>query len=144
VPVQRHRQAIIEGATMNLTNRPSALLIALAAGALLTAGCDQRAPAGSTQAKVDQAANKVGAAVSNAADKTAAATDDAAITAKVKAALLAEPGLKSTQINVDTNGATVVLTGNVDTADMRERAKQVASSTSGVKNVVDQMTVKAS
>ncbi len=129
---------------MNIKNRPSALLITLAAAALLIAGCDQRAPAGSTQAKVDQAATKVENAVSNAADKTAAATDDAAITAKVKAALLAEPGLKSMQINVDTSSATVTLSGNVDTADMRERAKQVASGTSGVKSVVDQMTIKAS
>lgn len=129
---------------MNLRNRPTALLIALAAGTLLTVGCDQRAPAGSTQAKMDQAANKVGNAVSNAADKTVAATDDAAITAKVKAALLAEPGLKSTQINVDTSAANVTLSGTVDTADMRDRAKQVASSTSGVKSVVDQMTVKTS
>jgi hyperosmotically inducible periplasmic protein len=129
---------------MNLRNRPSALLIALAAGTLLTVGCDQRAPAGSTQAKMDQAANKVGTAITDAADKTAAATDDAAITAKVKAALLAEPGLKSTAINVDTSGANVTLSGSVDTSDMRDRAKQVASSTSGVKSVVDQMTVKTS
>jgi hyperosmotically inducible periplasmic protein len=129
---------------MNLRNRPSALLIALAAGTLLMVGCDQRAPAGSTQAKMDQAANKVETAMNNATDKTVAATDDAAITAKVKAALLAEPGLKSMQINVDTSGANVTLSGNVDTADMRDRAKQVASSTSGVKSVVDQMTVKTS
>jgi hyperosmotically inducible protein len=129
---------------MNLRNRPSALLMTLAAATLLTVGCDQRAPAGSTQAKMDQAANKVGTAISDAADKTAAATDDAAITAKVKAALLAEPGLKSTSINVDTSGANVTLSGSVDTNDMRDRAKQVASSTSGVKSVVDQMTVKTS
>src|SRR5471030_757253 len=127
---------------MNLRNRPSALLIALAAGTLLIAACDQRAPAGSTAASVDRAADKVGATVSNAADKTAAVADDAAITAKVKAAILAEPGLKSLQINVDTSSATVTLTGSVDNADLRERAKQIATSTSGVKGVVDQLTVK--
>ncbi len=129
---------------MNIKNRPSTLLVALAAGTLLMVGCDQRAPAGSTTAKVERAADKVGATVSNAADKTAMVTEDAAITAKVKAAILAEPGLKSLQINVDTNGATVTLSGNVDNADLRERAKQIASSTSGVKGVVDQLTVKAS
>jgi hyperosmotically inducible periplasmic protein len=129
---------------MNLRNRPSALLIALAAGTLLIAACDQHAPAGSTAASVDRAADKVGATVSNAADKTAAVADDAAITAKVKAAILAEPGLKSLQINVDTSSATVTLTGSVDNADLRERAKQIATSTSGVKGVVDQLTVKAS
>jgi hyperosmotically inducible periplasmic protein len=137
---------------MNIGNRPSALLVALAAGTLLMAGCDQRAPAGSTSAtppastsaKMDQAADKFGTTVSNAADKTVTVAEDAAITAKVKAAILAEPGLKSLQINVDTNGATVTLSGNVDNADLRERAKQVVSSTSGVKGVVDQLAVKSS
>jgi len=128
---------------MHIGNRSSTLVVALA-GIVLMAGCDQRSPAGSASAKVDQAADKVEAAVSNAADKTAAATDDATITAKVKAAILAEPGLKSLQINVDTSAATVTLSGNVDNADLRDRAKQIASSTSGVKGVVDQLTVKTS
>jgi hyperosmotically inducible periplasmic protein len=129
---------------MNIRNRPSTLLVALAAGTLLMAGCDQRAPAGSASTQVDRAANKVGATVSNAADKTAMVADDAAITAKVKAAILAEPGLKSLQIDVDTSSATVTLSGSVDNADLRERAKQIASSTSGVKGVIDQLTVKTS
>lgn len=129
---------------MNIRNRPSALLVALAAGTLLMVGCDQRAPVDSAAAKVDRSVDKVGVAVSNAADKTAMVADDAAITAKVKAAILAEPGLKSLQINVDTSAATVTLTGSVDNADLRERAKQIASSTSGVKGVVDQLNVKSS
>ena len=129
---------------MKITNRPSTLLVALAAGTLLMVGCDQRAPAGSTTAKMDRAADKIENKVSNAADKTATVADDAAITAKVKAAILAEPGLKTLQINVDTNGATVTLSGSVDNADLRERAKQIASSTSGVKGVVDQLTIKMS
>jgi hyperosmotically inducible periplasmic protein len=129
---------------MNTRSRPSTLLVALAAATLLMVGCQQRSPADSTAAKVDRAADKVEASVSNAADKTAAVADDAAITAKVKAAILAEPGLKSLQISVDTNSATVTLSGNVDNADLRDRAKQIASSTSGVKSVVDQLTVKTS
>jgi len=100
-------------------------------------------PTGSASAKVDRAADKVEAAVNTAADKTATVADDATITAKVKAAILAEPGLKSLQINVDTSSATVTLSGNVDNADLRDRAKQIASSTSGVKSVVDQLTVKS-
>jgi len=143
---------LLKEQNMNIGNRPSALLVALAAGTLLMAGCDQRAPAGSTSAtppgstsaKTDRAADKVGSTVSNAADRTATVAEDAAITAKVKAAILAEPGLKSLQINVDTNGATVTLSGNVDNADLKERAKQIASNTSGVKGVVDQLAVKSS
>ena len=78
-----------------------------------------------------------------ATDKVAAAVDDSAITAKVKAALLAEPGLSSLQIGVDTKNATVTLSGAVDTATSRDRAKQVASSVAGVSSVVDQLTVKS-
>ena len=70
------------------------------------------------------------------------AADDTAITAKVKAAILAEPGLKSLQINVDTKDATVTLSGNVDSDMLRDRAKQIATSTEGVRNVVDNLTVK--
>ena len=84
------------------------------------------------------------ATTTNPVDKAVAATDDAAITAKVKTAILAEPGLKSLQINVDTKDGTVTLSGTVDNADLRDRAKQLASSTSGVKGVVDQLTVKVS
>ena len=79
---------------------------------------------------------------SSAANTVATATDDSAITAKVKAAIVAEPGLKSLDINVDTKDATVTLSGTVASADLRERAKQVAGSTSGVKGVVDNLTVK--
>ena len=78
-----------------------------------------------------------------AADKIGGAADDAAITAKVKAAILAEPGLKSLSINVDTKNATVTLSGNVASDNLRDRAKQIAMSTDGVKNVVDNLTVKA-
>jgi hyperosmotically inducible protein len=72
------------------------------------------------------------------------AAGDAAITAKVKAAILAEPGLKSLSINVDTKDATVTLSGTVASDNLRDRAKQIAMSTEGVKNVVDNLSVKAS
>ena len=93
---------------------------------------------------MDQAADKVSATTSQAADKATVVADDSAITAKVKAAILAEPGLKSLQISVDTKDGTVTLTGNVDNSDMRDKAKQVASATTGVKGVIDQLTVKTS
>lgn len=73
-----------------------------------------------------------------------AAVDDTAITAKVKSALLAEPGLKSLSIDVKTNNSTVTLSGSVDSDASRTKAKQVAQSVSGVSNVVDQLTVKSS
>ena len=135
--------------------KPTLLIAALAAAALVSVGCEQRGT-GTTASKSDQTttakieskasqtADKIEAKTSQAADKVATAADDTAITAKVKAAILAEPGLKSLQINVDTKEATVTLSGNVDSDMMRDRAKQITMSTEGVKNVVDNLTVKTS
>jgi hyperosmotically inducible protein len=119
------------------------LVAALAAATLATAACEQRS-ADNAGRSVGQAAAKMQAQTSQAGDKVAVAADDTAITAKVKAAILAEPGLKSLQINVDTKDATVTLTGNVDSDMLRDRAKQIAMSTEGVRNVVDNLSVKAS
>ena len=124
--------------------KPTLLVTALAAATLLTVGCEQRG-AGNTAASrpADQTTTaKIEAKTSQAADKVATVVDDTAITAKVKAAILAEPGLKTLQINVDTKDATVTLTGNVDSDMLRDRAKQIAMSTEGVKNVVDNLSVK--
>jgi len=123
--------------------KPTLLVTALAAATLLTVGCEQRGPASTASRPADQTTTaKIEAKTSQAADKVAMVADDTAITAKVKAAILAEPGLKSLQINVDTKDATVTLTGNVDSDMLRDRAKQIATSTEGVKNVVDNLTVK--
>jgi osmotically-inducible protein OsmY len=112
---------------------------------LLIAGCGQQGTGtGATVGqKMDRAADKVADTTANASSKVAMAADDTAITAKVKAALIAEPGLKSTDINVDTKEATVTLSGTVASNELRDRAKQIASSTSGVKNVVDNLVVKS-
>ena len=72
----------------------------------------------------------------------ATAADDTAITGKVKAAIIAEPGLKSLDINVDTKDATVTLSGSVDSTKLRERAKQIAASTPGVRGVVDNLVIR--
>jgi len=69
--------------------------------------------------------------------------DDTAITTKVKTAILAEPGLRALQINVDTKDAVVTLTGTVDSPPLKERAKEVASNVAGVRSVVDNLTTKS-
>ncbi|HEX8011456.1 MAG TPA: BON domain-containing protein [Casimicrobiaceae bacterium] len=153
-------------------NMKPALLVAALAAAAVTLGCEQRAPSdkvgkidqapgkmqaqnappsggpasdsGKMAAPGGQAADKLAAQGGQAADKIGSAADDAAITAKIKAGILAEPGLKSLQINVDSKNGTVTLSGNVASNNLRDRAKQIAMSTEGVKNVVDNLTVKAS
>ena len=138
--------------------RYAMLIAAVASAAVATAGCEERAQGDKFGQKSDQAnpsvMGKLGpGAQSGKAEQPANADqsgskvgsiDDTMITTKVKAALLAEPGLKSAQINVATKDATVTLSGTVDSDIMRDRAKQIALSTEGVKNVVDNMSPKAS
>jgi hyperosmotically inducible periplasmic protein len=130
------------------------LVAALAAGTLALGACDQRSSAPSTgtaqPSKTDRIADKASETTNKVADKAgevtnkvAAAADDTATTTKVKTALLAEPGLKSLEISVDTKDGTVTLSGKVDSPDQRERAKQIAQSTGGVKGVIDNLTVKS-
>jgi hyperosmotically inducible protein len=133
------------------------LITAMAAAAFVTAGCEQSAQGDKVGQRSDQAnpsvMGKLGQADTNKsaqpanadhAGSKASGVDDTMITTKIKAALLAEPGLKSAQINVATKDATVTLSGAVDSDIMRDRAKQIALSTEGVKNVVDNMSPKSS
>jgi hyperosmotically inducible protein len=75
--------------------------------------------------------------------QASAAVDDAAITTKVKAALLADDQVKGTQINVDTNGGTVRLTGTVDSQAQLARAVEIAKGVNGVQKVENNMTASA-
>lgn len=79
-----------------------------------------------------------------ATSQASAAVDDAAITTKVKAALLADDQVKGTQINVDTNGGTVRLTGTVDSQAQMQRAIEVAKGVQGVARVESNLTASAS
>lgn len=78
-----------------------------------------------------------------ATSQASAAVDDAALTTKVKAALLADDQVKGTQINVDSNGGTVRLTGTVDTQTQLQRAVEVARGVQGVQRVESNLTASA-
>lgn len=67
---------------------------------------------------------------------------DSAITAEVKAKLLAEKGIPSTQINVDTDRGRVQLSGYVNSAQVKEHAGSVAMRARGVKEVKNDLVVK--
>jgi hyperosmotically inducible periplasmic protein len=64
--------------------------------------------------------------------------DDAAITAKEKAALLK----RGIHINVDTNNGVVALNGTVRTAEERIQAEQVARGVSGVTSVQNNLAIR--
>ncbi len=122
---------------------PKVLVTALIlSAAALAAGCDR--PASETRAgqALNRSADSVASATDRATAKASAAVDDAAITAKVKSAVIAEPGLKALQINVDTHNAVVTLTGTVADDGLKTRAMQIAQNVEGVRSVVDNLEVK--
>ncbi len=68
--------------------------------------------------------------------------DDAALTAKVKAALAEDERTRATQINVETRDAVVLLAGFVNNATARTAASELARGVSGVARVDNQIAVK--
>jgi hyperosmotically inducible protein len=68
--------------------------------------------------------------------------DDGIITTKVKAALVAESGIDSGDITVVTRDGEVQLSGFVKDQSQIERATQVARGVEGVKNVINELSVK--
>ena len=119
--------------------------------------CVKQAKAAETRAKADAKAQMTTAD----ANKTAASTppkapaastskkasagqyvDDSVITAKVKAAVLEEPSLKSAEINVETHKGKVQLSGFVRSRADINRAVQVVRRVEGVQSVDNVMIVK--
>lgn len=94
--------------------------------------------------KIDATAEKVGDKMSAQSEKTGVAMDDTEITAKVKAAIFAEPGLSMLQISVDTVNGVVTLSGSVDSQANIDKAKTLASAVSGVKDVDNKLALKSS
>ena len=75
-------------------------------------------------------------------ESTGEMIDDTALTARVKTALINEPGVKSTAINVETFRGTVSLSGFVDSEQMAEKAIWAAQKVGGVRSVKNDMRVK--
>jgi hyperosmotically inducible protein len=61
--------------------------------------------------------------------------DDATVTAKVKAKLVADPEVTALHIDVDTVDGVVTLNGKVASADQKAEAEKLASHTEGVKQI---------
>jgi len=84
----------------------------------------------------------LGCASTRTHEGTGQYVDDSAITTKVKAAILGEPGLKVSEINVETFKGVVQLSGFVSSRSDIQSAVKVASAVSGVKSVKNDMQLK--
>jgi hyperosmotically inducible periplasmic protein len=96
----------------------------------LLGGCSR-----SERTEVGREAQGLGAKVERAAE-------NAALTAKVKAALATRKGLKGADIHVETNGSAVTLKGDVNTREQAKEAVQVAKGTAGVTTVNNQLMLR--
>lgn len=74
-------------------------------------------------------------------NSTSQYVDDASITTKVKASLLADKDTSGTAIKVETANGTVQLSGNVKSAEEKSRAVDLARQIEGVKEVKDMIQV---
>ena len=106
---------------------------------------DRPSPVGTTGVNADKAREvgaKVGEKAGVAADQARRALNDGAVTAKIKAKMALDDSVKALDIDVDTAGTTVTLSGVVATEAQRQRAVQLAKETEGVTQVIDQLRVK--
>ena len=105
-------------------------------------GCQPEGTAEKAGQKIDKAAESTGQKIEKAGETVAEKTEkageylgDAAITAKIKAEILADPLLKVSQIEVTTTNGVVKLSGTVDSQESIDRAMEIARSLKDVKSV---------
>ena len=84
----------------------------------------------------------LGCAATRTSEGTGQYVDDSVITTKVKTAVLRAPGLKSSEINVETFKGTVQLSGFVSSVAAEKTAMTVARNIEGVRSVKNDMRLK--
>jgi osmotically-inducible protein OsmY len=114
------------------------VVICAAAVTLTTAGY---ASAQSTAQEAKDKTKAAGQATKDAANQAGDATSDAAITGVVKSKLLGDTKVGGLDINVETRNGVVTLTGKVNSAAERTEAIRLARTTTGVKDVVNKITL---
>jgi osmotically-inducible protein OsmY len=92
--------------------------------------------------KAREVGAKVGEATAKAANQAEEAIAPAAVTAKIKSKMALDDLVKARNIDVDTNGTVVTLTGGVGSEAERKRAVELANETQGVTSVIDHLVVR--
>ena len=93
-------------------------------------------------AKAREVGAEAGAAVAKGANEAQRAAVNASLTAKIKAKMALDDRVKAANIDVDTTGSVVTLTGRVSSDEERRRAVQLARETDGVTSVIDHLAVQ--
>src|SRR5687768_7689689 len=121
----------------------STLFSSIVALALVICGCNSQNTNDATQ-KVSNATNtvvnKTSEVAQNVNKSAGPALNDAGITAKIKAKILAD---SITGTTVDTTNGVVTLTGSVGNDEEKAKAEKHAKETEGVKSVRNELVVRA-
>src|SRR6267142_3140543 len=121
-----------------------AMLIAVAAGCSKPPLPKTSATSGASSPQAEKSVDTektTGQKIDQAAAEAKRTAGDAALTAKVKAALANEAGLKTLKIDVDANSGVVTLKGQVDSDEAKTRIQEVAQAVPGVTWVQNQVSV---
>jgi hyperosmotically inducible periplasmic protein len=95
-------------------------------------------------AAAKSAASDTGAAIKHAYHATADEIRDAALTTKVKTALLEDQATRKYSIHVKSDQGNVTLSGSVDSPAAAQRAEALAAKVKGVESVNNELTISTS
>jgi hyperosmotically inducible protein len=136
---------------MNSLSRLGSTAVALVLGISVLGGCNRQSPSGAGTASSSGASGAAGnsgtspmrsSGSSGAAGAAGTAMSDIALTARVKAAFVADSDLQSTAISVDATNGEVTLNGALANQAQIERAAKVAGAVGGVRGVRNQLSVQ--
>lgn len=85
---------------------------------------------------------EVGERTAAAASQARQAITEGSLTGKIKAKMALDDSIKALDIDVDTNGSIVTVSGVVGNEAQRQRAVQLARETEGVTQVIDHLRVR--
>jgi hyperosmotically inducible periplasmic protein len=92
--------------------------------------------------RAEDVAQKAGAKAAQAAEQTRRAIAEGSVTAKIKAKMALDEFVKARDLDVDTVGSIVTVSGWVHSQAEKDRALQLARETQGVTQVVDKVQIK--
>lgn len=122
------------------TTKISKTLLAVVLGSILASG--SALAEDKMLSKTESTADSAGQKIDSSMNKVGDFMDDSSITAKVKAALVDDSAIKSTDISVKTDKKVVTLSGFVESQAQAEQAVTVAKGVEGVSSVSDKLHVR--
>jgi osmotically-inducible protein OsmY len=109
---------------------------------VLETGSRALATTGVDSARARQIGTQVKERTLDATQQTRRALNDGGLTAKIKAKMALDDAVKALDLDVDTSGTVVTVSGRVRTDAERQRALRLARETDGVTKVIDRIQVQ--